>query len=202
LLPHRVLTGAPRRGRPGEWDASDVVAKLLDWVIGVECDRQLLVVFAPQPEGVVEELPPHEPPLAHTALREDVLGSIVEDAVADVPGGRAVDRGADAVGIVRRRHSGIGRPGLASGRVGQVVAEAIEAATIEEAVDEIALSAVTRPLWWVARRRQAGGPEKGGEPGHGQPNHDRHHARHRDPFAAWTRTCLPWHAAALKASAQ
>jgi hypothetical protein len=203
LLPHRVLTGAPRRGGPGEWDASDVIAELLESIIGVEGNRHLLVVVAPQREGVVEELPPHEPPLAHTALREDVLGAIVEDAVADVPGGRAADRGTDAVGIVRRRHSGIGRPGLASRRVGHVVAETIEAATIEEAFDEISLLAMTRPLWWVGRRRQTGGPKNGGEPGHRQPSRDRDHARHSDPFAALDADVrLPWDAAALKTSAQ
>jgi len=54
---------------------------------------------------------------------------------------------------------------LAQRRIGQVVAEAIEAATVEEAFDEIALLAVTGPGRRVGCRRDARGRNDGGEPG-------------------------------------
>ena len=130
LLSAGVSTAAAerRRRRPDELDRPLVVDERLERVGGIEADRGRFAAVLAQPEGVVEELAPHEAPLRHPVLGEQVLGHVVEDAVAHEPGGRPVDHRAGSIGIASGGHAEVVGVGLPPLGVAAVVARAVEAA--------------------------------------------------------------------------
>src|SRR6266480_3052467 len=74
---------------------------------------------------------PRPAPLRDTVLGEDVLVDVVEDSVANEPRVRPGYGLAAPVGVAGRRDPGVGRVRLTLRRMGDVVAEAVEALDVE-----------------------------------------------------------------------
>jgi hypothetical protein len=117
-----VDSRAVGRGRSGRGDTAEVVGELFQWVGRIECNREVLLADVAQPNGVVEELAPHESPVGHPVFGKDVLVRAVEDAVAQVSLGGAFDQLANTVGVVGFGHSGVDAARLTKGRVDEIVA--------------------------------------------------------------------------------
>ena len=122
-----AVPGPRRRRIAGEVDLARVIAVGLERIRGAERNRRLSGSGLRQSKGVIEELAPHPPPLAHVASREKVDAERVEDPIADVARARPGNHLPDAVGIPGRGQAPIDRARFTPGWVGQVVPSSVEA---------------------------------------------------------------------------
>ncbi len=136
LLAGSVVPRAVGDGSTAHRDPAEVVGELLERVGGVERDREVLLAGFAEPDRVIDELAPHEAPVGHVVLGEDVLVGVVEDAVAQVAGVGRGDGLTDTVGVVRSGLAGVDQSRSTERRVVQVVGRSVERRAVLEQLDE------------------------------------------------------------------